>query len=261
VCPLGLAAVPEQDPRCVRRAYDAGINYFFFYGPGYGPFIKELTRLIPQHRDDIIIATGSGARKARSLEVVRRRIVAAIKTDVIDVFFAEYVNPSDDPELIFGEGGVLDQLQQWKSEGLIRYVGATTHDRELARRLAEERRLDVLMHRFNMAHRKAIKEVFPAAIRTQTPVITFTATRWGTLLEPPSGWTDDPPTAADCYRFCLAQKAVHVVLSAPRTVKELESNLRVLHMRPMNRRECAKWERYGDLVHADGSNVFETRWP
>jgi aryl-alcohol dehydrogenase-like predicted oxidoreductase len=261
VCPLGLAANPEQDPRCVRRAYDAGINYFFFYGPGYGPFIKEVAGLIPNHRDNIILATGSGARKARSLETVRRKIVAAIKTNVIDVFFAEYINPADNPAAIFGDGGVLEQLQQWKSAGFIRYAGATTHDRKLACRLANDPRVDLLMHRFNMAHRKAAKEVFPAAIRARTPMIAFTATRWATLLEPTAGWTDDPPTAADCYRFCLAQTAVHVVLSAPQTLQELDSNLRALQMPPMNRRECAKWERYGDLVHASGSNAFETRWP
>jgi hypothetical protein len=117
------------------------------------------------------------------------------------------------------------------------------------------------MHRFNMAHRKAALEVFPAALGSHVPVVAFTATRWGTLLEPPSSWSDEPPSAADCYRFCLAQKAVHVVLSAPRTLKELDSNLHVLQMRPMGRHECAKWERYGDLIYADGFDRFETQWP
>src|SRR5437588_148423 len=75
-----------------------------------------------------------------------------------------------------------------------------THDRALAKQLAGDRRVDVLMHRFNMAHRKATHEVFPAAIRTSTPVVAFTATRWGTLLEPHPQCNDDPPSAADCYR-------------------------------------------------------------
>src|SRR5262249_38068804 len=39
---LGLAAGPKQDPRCVRRAFAGGINYFFFYGPGHTSFIEEL---------------------------------------------------------------------------------------------------------------------------------------------------------------------------------------------------------------------------
>src|SRR4051794_29538174 len=43
---LGLAAAPEQDPRCGRRAFAGGINYFFFYGPGNTSFIEELANLV-----------------------------------------------------------------------------------------------------------------------------------------------------------------------------------------------------------------------
>jgi aryl-alcohol dehydrogenase-like predicted oxidoreductase len=214
-----------------------------------------------KNRDAIIVATGSGARRSRSLDAARRKIVASLGTELIDAFFAEYVNPADDSEFIFGDGGVLDALQAWKSSGLIRYAGATAHDRFLARRLAEDPRVDVLMHRFNMAHRKAATEVFPSALKSQTPVVAFTATRWGTLLEPPVDCRDEPASAADCYRFCLAQKAVQVVLTAPRTLDELEGNLCVLEMPPMNPRQRAKWERYGDIVYADGASGFETRWP
>jgi aryl-alcohol dehydrogenase-like predicted oxidoreductase len=177
------------------------------------------------------------------------------------VFFAEYVNKVDDPNLIFGDGGVLDQLQEWKGKGWIRYAGATTHDRELARRLAEDPRIDVLMHRYNMAHRKASSEVFPAAIRARIPVVAFTATRWGTLLKPQIDWSGELPSAVDCYRFCLAQEAVHVVLSAPRSLPELDANLQVLRLPRLTDGQCAKWEQYGDLVRGEGTHAFETRWP
>jgi aryl-alcohol dehydrogenase-like predicted oxidoreductase len=261
VCPLGLAAAPQQDARCVRRAFERGINFFFFYGPGNGTFIERLAALIRTRREHVIIATGSGARRRSSLLAARRKLLAALKVDVLDVFFAEYINPEDDPELIFGEAGVLDELSQWKAAGWIRYVGATAHDRALARRLAEDGRVDLLMHRFNMAHRKAKREVFPTAIRTQTPIVAFTATRWGTLLTPHPDWPGKAPTAADCYRYCLAQPPVHIVLSAPRSLKELEGNLQVLELPLMSERECAQWERYGDLLHGQGAHAFETRWP
>jgi aryl-alcohol dehydrogenase-like predicted oxidoreductase len=245
----------------VGRAFDGGINLFFFYGPGHASFVKQLALLTAKNRDEVIIATGSGARKEKSLLAARRKVQAVLDTGVIDVFFAEYISRNDDLELIFGGGGVLDQLQDWKASGWVRYAGVTTHDRELARRLAEDSRVDVLMHRFNMAHRKASREVFPTAIRTRTPVVAFTATRWGTLLKPQVDWPDKPPIAADCYRYCLSQQAVHVVLSAPRSLGELDGNLQVLRLPPMSGRECAKWERYGDLVQGEGSHAFETRWP
>ena len=139
--------------------------------------------------------------------------------------------------------------------------GATAHDRPLARRLAADPRVDVLMHRFNMAHRKAAREVFPPAAKARTPIVAFTATRWGTLLKPPADWPGLPPTASDCYRFCLAQPSVQVVLTAPRSLAELEQNLVVLELPPMSKQERGQWQRFGDLVYAAGKGAFETSWP
>jgi aryl-alcohol dehydrogenase-like predicted oxidoreductase len=162
---------------------------------------------------------------------------------------------------MFGKNGVLDELRQWKESGWVRFVGATAHDRSLARRLAADPRVDVLMHRFSMAHRKAAHEVFPAAAKARTPVVAFTATRWGTLLEPCAGWPGPPPTASDCYRYCLSQPSVRVVLTAPRSLAELEQNLDVLALPPMSKQERGQWQRFGDLVHGAGKGAFEALWP
>ena len=122
----------------------------------------------------------------------------------------------------------------------------------------------MLMHRFNMSHRKAAVEVFPSAIKSKTPIIAFTATRWGTLLEPHRGWSNEPPTAADCYRFCLAQAAVHVVLTAPQSIAELDENLSVLKLPRMTKKACERWQRFGDTVYkggGGGSHDYESQWP
>jgi aryl-alcohol dehydrogenase-like predicted oxidoreductase len=257
---LGLAAGPKQDPRCVRRAFAGGINYFFFYGPGHTSFIEELAALAPRQRERILVATGSGSRRVAGLRAARRKLTALLGIGLIDVFFIEYVHPGDNPEVVFGKDGVLDELQRWKESGWVRFVGATAHDRSLARRLAADPRVDVLMHRFNMAHRKAAREVFPAAAKTRTPVVAFTATRWGTLLEPYAAWPGPPPMASDCYRYCLAQPAVQVVLTAPRSLAELGQNLDVLELPPMSKQERGRWQRFGNLVYSVGKGAFETSW-
>lgn len=261
---LGLAAYPDQDPRCVRRAALSGINFFFFYGPGQKDFVEGLAPLVSKRREELILASGSGARTAGGLRAARRKILSALGADVIDIFFAEYINPADDKPAIFGPGGVLDELREWKSDGGIRYVGASAHDRQLAKKLALDSRVDILMHRYNMAHRKAESEVFPAALESRTPVIAFTATRWGTLLGGHPKWNGPTPTAADCYRFCLARPAVNVVLTSPKSIAELEKNLVAMSSPPMSANELGQWKRFGDLVyHEDGArnHDFESQWP
>lgn len=261
---LGLAAGPDQDPKCVRWAFEHGINFFFFYGPGNKEFIAELAMLIKRRADDVIVASGSGARTRNGLRAARRKIVSSIGTEHVDVFFAEYINPGDNPDAIFGSGGVLDELQQWKANGQIRYVGASAHDRKLASRLAHDPRVDVLMHRYNMAHRKAESEVFPVAFKAGTPVVAFTATRWGSLLKRHPDWSSGPPRAADCYRYCLAQAAVKLVLTAPKSIAQLRENEAVLKLPPMGSDDCQYWNRLGDLIYKQGqgaSHDFESQWP
>jgi len=246
---LGLAAYPEQDPRCVPRAFEKGINFFFFYTAGQKAFIDALKPIVRRRRDEIILASGSGSRTRSGLRTARRKLLSALVTESIDVFFAEYINPDDDEDAIFGFGGALDEIQQWKADGSIRFVGASAHDRKLARRLAADGRVDVLMHRFNMAHRKAKDEVFPAALAANTPVVAFTATRWGSLLEPHPKWPTEPPSAVDCYRFCLAQPAVQLVLTASKSVAELNANVQALKLPAMDADERRHWERFGDLIY------------
>ncbi len=259
--PLGLAAGPSQPRSCVRMAYDAGVNVFFFFGPSGLKAFADLPTLVRRSRERVIVATGSGSRSARGLERVRRAACRPLGTDVIDLFVAEYVSPGDDPAVVFGKGGVLDVLRDWRDAGAIRYVGASTHDADLGLRFVRDGRVDVLMLRFNMAHRRVGGAVFPSAHRAQVPIMAYTATRWGTLLHGHPEWDGPVPTATECYGYCLAQPVVEVVLTAPASLAQARANVEVLRRRVPGARACAQWEAYGDLVHGDGASEFETLWP
>src|SRR5262245_51706686 len=92
---LGLAAVPDQDSHCVRQAFENGINYFFYYDSDNESFVVELAAILRTNRTDVIVATGSESRTARLLSAVKEKALAALDVEIIDVFFAEYINPSD----------------------------------------------------------------------------------------------------------------------------------------------------------------------
>lgn len=258
VCPLGLAGNPEMEPDCVPVAFDAGMNGYFFYTLSFDALVSGVKELAGEHRDRVLISTGIEDRDGRRMKTYLDEARKALQIDTVDAFFAEYVAPSEKWEDILG---ALDDLQAWKAQGLIRYVGASVHDRTLALALLQSGRIDVLMHRYNMAHRKSEDEVLPMAVRTDIPVISFTNTRWGSLLKGHKSWSGDIPTAGDCYRFVLRHPAVKMAWMAPRTVVELESNLSVLTASRMMGDEVALWKTYGDLVYGEGMDAFETRWP
>ena len=93
--------------------------------------------------------------------------------------------------------------QELKARGEIRYVAMSTHDFADAVPLIESGKIDVAMLRYNMAHKTAEREAFPACVKAGTPVLAFTTTRWNTLQSGHKGWDDEPPSTADCISYAL----------------------------------------------------------
>ena len=261
---LGLSAYPDMEMACVTAAFEAGIDYFFFYNLNYELMLKGLKDLCPEHRDRMVIATGSESRDVQELRTYRDDVLRKLGIGTIDVFYLLYVSPNDDMASFLAPEGALNELEQWKTEGLIRYVGVSTHNRPLSLELIETGRIDVLMHRYNMAHRGAEEKVLPAAHAADIPVVAFTCTRWGTLLKGHRAWDRDlpKPSAADCYRYALHHPAVHLALTGPKTVGNLLENIAVLELGAEdNPDQLALWEQYGQLIYGDGTDSFEMQYP
>lgn len=254
---LGLATQYLKDLTCVEAAFEAGINFLFSYNLSSDGVSDRLKPVLRTDRDAIFIASGSESRLPDSLQQYLEQVRQSLHIDVVDAFFAEYLSPKDDLKEI---EALHTQLQQWKAEGHIRYIGASTHNRDIALQLIEQGGWDILMLRYNMAHRKAEEQVLPAAQAANIPVIAFTCTRWGTLLTGHPQWVEAIPGAADCYRYALHHSAVHVALTAPATRSQLEENLAVLHAVPLTPEEIDRWQTYGDLIYGTGQDAFETQW-
>jgi len=246
-----------MDRVCARLAREAGVNYFFFYNNSFTAMIEGVAEVLKENRQEVCVATGSEVRGRRELRRYLEQVQKRLDVEVVDLFFAEYVAPGDDMDEVME---ALDELQRWKQEGAIRYVGATVHSRELAVELIECGRVEVLMHRYNMAHRGAEGKVLSAALAADIPVVAFTCTRWGSLLEGHRDWQGPVPKAGDCYRYALCHPAVRLALTAPQSAGQLRENLAVLEDSALAGQEKDAWEEYGALIYGDGQDAFETEW-
>ena len=253
---LGLAG-QSIDAVTVLLAFAEGINYFFFYNLESENFLGGLKSLLLTNREQVLVATGNEDRDISSLRHYLDSVRHRLDVDRVDVFFAEYVSPADDMTQV---QVLLDELRLWKDSGVVRYVGVTTHNRAIALEMIEHHQCDVLMHRYNMAHRKAEEDVLPAAQKVGIPVVAFTCTRWGTLLKGHHNWHRKLPMAADCYRYALNHPGVRLALTAPKTRQQLEENLAVLHAPQIEAQEVGKWQEYGNLIYGTGQDAFDTQW-
>lgn len=244
---LGLSASYRPGKAAIRKAIDAGINYFFCYG-----FDTQMTGVLrdvgKSQRHDLVISTGAYnlivgyPNLRRTLEKRLRQL----GTDYIDVFlFLGVMKPKQ-----FGPRE-LDEMRRFREEGKVRAIGISCHDRKFAGRLLAEGAIDVAMIRYNAAHRGAEDDIFPHIAAHDSGLVSYTATRWSYLLRRPHGWpaTAPIPTADQCYRFVLSNPLVAVCLTAPSNEKHLQQNLAGLSKGPLPPEEMEFMRKFGDVVH------------
>jgi aryl-alcohol dehydrogenase-like predicted oxidoreductase len=250
---LGLSATYLPGRKTIYRAIDEGINYFFYFSIDR-QMIRVFKEVLKNRREQFVIATGAynfimGYPNLRKTLEKRLR---QLHTDYIDIFqFLGVTKESDFPER------AREELYRFKDEGKIRAVGISTHDRKFAGKLAAEGKIDVLMIRYNAAHRGAEQDIFPSLKKSNPGVVSFTATRWRSLLRRPSRWPAivPIPDAGMCYRFVLSNPQVHICMSAPTHIKQLEHNLNALRLGSLSDDEMQFMRRFGDSVHKERNRL------
>jgi aryl-alcohol dehydrogenase-like predicted oxidoreductase len=245
---LGLSATYRPGEATLRMGIESGMNYLFWYFTDV-QMTRVLREVLPSQRERLVIATGVSNLAdwfvRREVEGSLRRL----RTDYLDVFHIFWV----------GAGklrpSTLDLLERFKEEGKIRYLAISTHARRYAAELVRQGKLDVLMMRYNAAHRGAEQEIFPHLAGSNPGVVSHTATRWTMLLRRPRGWPDEArvPTAGDCYRFVLSNPNVDVCYTAPRHERELRENLGAVAQGPLPENDMDFMRQFGDAVHAQHS--------
>ena len=209
----------------VALAVDRGVNYLNWCG--YDDGIAKALRGKLIRRSRVVVAMQLDSRDAASVAAELEESCRMLGTRRIDVVTFYYVESRTEWKQIASRGGALDLLQAEKQKGRVGLIGLTTHQRKLAADLAEEKELDLMMVRYNAAHRGAEQDVFPITEQVGMPVVVYTAQRWGALTrstrDDPPEFT--PPAATEWYRFALAHPAVSVVIPGMRTPAHVRANL------------------------------------
>jgi predicted aldo/keto reductase-like oxidoreductase len=236
LCRLGLAARGDSSLAAddVREAIERGLNFLNWPARSEGPreveaFGAAIASLGPL-RESVVVCIQLAARTAREAADELRWGLKTLATDYVDVVTFYYVEHAEEWQSLIAPGGAWEYCRAAKADGRIRRIGLTSHQRPLAAEVAKSGLLDVLMIRYNAAHRGAEREIFPVTDERGIGVIAYTALRWGALMR---STPDDPPgfpvpPAAPWYRFVLQSDSVDVVLAAPRDRAELLADLELL---------------------------------
>lgn len=247
IFPLGLSATYLPGKKAVYVAMDEGINIFFAFGIDF-QMINALRNVIKSKRQDIMIVTGAYNYIWWSQDVRKacEKRLQQFKTDYIDVFlFMGVMKPSEFTDKVY------EDLLRLREEGKVKAIGLSCHDRKFLGSLAQKGLADVLMLRYNAAHRGAEQDIFPHLSEHNPFVLSYTATRWTALLRRPKGYPKDAriPTAGECYRFVLSNPYVNAVLTAPRNIRQLKENIDAVRQGPLNEEDLKFMRDFGDIIY------------
>jgi len=239
----GISASYGLDEAGVREALALGANYIF-----WSPVKKFLRTIIKdtvmKDRERFLLATGPilgyFAGSVRRAVEKALRISGSEYLDVVQVFYAG--------KMSFLTKGVIGELVKLRDEGKARAIGVSIHDRKRAVRLAVEGPLDFFMIRYNAAHPGAEVDIFPHLPARKPIIAAYTSTCWTKLLRPPKGWSGPAATAGDCYRFCLSNPNVDLVVSAPKSAAQMRENMQALELGPLSDEEMARMRALGKAV-------------
>jgi aryl-alcohol dehydrogenase-like predicted oxidoreductase len=244
---LGLSATYWPGKQAIHHAIDRGLNVFFAFGVDM-QMVRVLREARRSERERFVLLTGAYnmiwgyPNLRRTLEKRLRQF----RTDYVDVFlFLGVTREKDFPQR------AREEMHRLKDEGKVRFVGMSCHDRTFAGRMAAEGALDILMVRYNAAHRGAEQDIFPHCAAHRPGIVSYTATRWHALLRRPRRWPKErpKPSPGQLYRFALSNPHVHVCLTAPRNLRQLKENIGALERGPLDEEEMRFVREFGDAVY------------
>ena len=250
---IGIGCSYGVGTSSLLKAFDQGVNYFYFGTLRRDAMARAVHQLTPKHREELVIAIQSYSRWPKILHQSVNRALRSLRLDCADVLI---LGKADQPP----SNRLVEELIKIRDAGKVRFLAISAHNRSRFQQYIADGIFDMIMVRYNAAHTGAETEVFPHLLAQRRPgVICYTATRWGSLLTaaPPSG--DRTPTATDCYRFCLSQPSVDVCLTGPKNQQELEEALRVLHSPPMTADELSWMRRIGANVYGNKAHNYFLR--
>ncbi|MBK8252683.1 MAG: aldo/keto reductase [Polyangiaceae bacterium] len=247
---IGVSTSGGLVARDLEEALDRGINYFYWGSLRKKEFGAAMRDVARRRRKEMVIVVQSYTRAAFYMSPSVNSALGELGIDYCDLLLLGMWNDTPPERIVDAATAIVES-------GRAKHVMISCHQRTTFAKYIADPRYAAIMVRYNAAHPGAEKEVFPfLAARSEGPekrpgVVSYTATRWGGLLNPkllPEG--EPAPRASDCYRFALSHPDVDVVLCGPKNRNELDEALRALDRGPMSEDELAWMKRVGKAVRA-----------
>ena len=176
VSELGFGGIPimrlstDEAVRLVDHCRARGIT-FFDTANGYNDSEAKIGQALSGHRDQVVLATKTMGRDRATAEAHLTESLRRLRTDHIDIYQVHNVTSQESLSAVLAPGGVLEYLQRAREKGLIRFIGVSSHNPQIAKAALATGHFDTLQFPFNFVESDPVEELFPAAWEMNVGVI------------------------------------------------------------------------------------------
>ena len=164
VSAVGFGGIPiirlqtGEAVKVLRHAFDQGIT-FYDTANMYRDSEAKIGQALSHVRDKIIIATKTTQRNAAEFRQNLENSLRAMKTDYIDLYQFHQVANDEEWGKITKDGGAWDESEKARKEGKIRFLGVTSHNLQMAIKLAKTGLFSTVQFPFNFIEQEAKEEL------------------------------------------------------------------------------------------------------
>ncbi len=228
----------DDAAKVVRRAFELGITYFDTAKLD-GDSEEKIGSALNDVRDECVIATKTGSRtKRESLEDIKESL-KRLRTDRLDIIQLHGIDDEQTLRKATGENGVLQTCKQARREGLVDFIGISSHKPHVLVKAIETGEFDTVLVPINIVTRQALEELVPFAKEHDVGVVVMkpfsakTSRLITCLYEPSLSLLSDEPDlkrllgqdtdsmARNALRFVLSQD-ISVVIPGMKSIEEVE---------------------------------------
>ncbi|MCL5109013.1 MAG: aldo/keto reductase [Chloroflexi bacterium] len=217
---IGFGGIPvrrldrAEGVRVVRRALDLGIT-FYDTARRYGDSEEKMGEALAGHRQQLVLASKSQRLTKEEVTAELEESLRALRTDYIDLYQLHNVSEAGRYETVMGPGGAFEALAEAKRAGKVRFLGITSHKRELGLRGIETGLFDSVMLPFSHLEPEVAAGVLPRCRELDVAFICMKPFSGGILT-----------TAEQCLKWVL-QQGVTVAIPGIGSLAELEQDASV----------------------------------
>ena len=147
---VNMNETPADAARYTAYAVDAGVNYFDV-APSYGNAEERLSGALLPYRSKVLLACKTQIRDAAGARAELLSSLQRLQTDHFDVYQLHAMTTEQDLERVFAKDGAMETLLWAKREGLIRFIGFSAHNEDIALKCLEHFDFDTVMFPMNWA--------------------------------------------------------------------------------------------------------------